>query len=134
VFFSLPETPYGASFSKPQILKKPLENILQKTPSFTCISTTEARELIEANDVTLLDVRDLASFTASNIENSIHVSDRNVEQIVASADKDQPLLVYCYHGNSSKGAADYFFREGFTKSYSIDGGFEDWRLKYPVSS
>lgn len=107
---------------------------MQKTLSFKCISTAEARELIEANDVTLLDIRDHASFTASNIENSIHLSDKNVQQVVASADKDQPLLVYCYHGNSSKQAADYFFGEGFKKAYSIDGGFEDWRSKYPINS
>ena len=111
-----------------------LEKTLHETPSFKCISTAEARELIESNVVTLLDIRDLASFSASNIENSIHVSDTNVEKIVTSADKNQPLLIYCYHGNSSKGAAEYFFRAGFTKAYSIDGGFEDWRLKYPINS
>ncbi len=101
--------------------------------SYKCISTEEARDLIDANDVTLLDIRDVGSFTANNIENSIHVSDQNVGQIVASANKDKPLIVYCYHGNSSKGAADYFFREGFKQAYSLDGGFEDWRLKFPQS-
>ncbi|MDE0931482.1 MAG: rhodanese-like domain-containing protein, partial [Halioglobus sp.] len=46
------------------------------------------------------------------------------------ADRDQPLLIYCYHGNSSQGAADYFFNQGFEDVYSMDGGYEAWRLKY----
>ena len=98
--------------------------------SYKCISIDEAQELIEKNDVTLLDIRDAGSFAASNIQNSINVSNENIEQILATADKDKPLVVYCYHGNSSKGAADYFFNMGFKETYSINGGFEDWKLKY----
>jgi len=44
--------------------------------------------------------------------------------------KNIPLIVYCYHGNSSKSAAHYFCENGFTQVYSMDGGFEAWRLKY----
>jgi thiosulfate sulfurtransferase len=97
--------------------------------SYKCISVEEAQELIEKNDVTLLDIRDPGSFAENNIQNSINVSNENVEHIVASADKDKPLIVYCYHGNSSKGAADYFYSMGFKKSYSVNGGFEDWKRK-----
>jgi len=52
------------------------------------------------------------------------------DAFLAAADRDQPLLVYCYHGNSSQGAADYFFNQGFEDVYSMDGGYEAWRLKY----
>jgi thiosulfate sulfurtransferase len=53
-----------------------------------------------------------------------------MDAFLAAADRDQPLLVYCYHGNSSQGAADYFFNQGFEDVYSMDGGYEAWRLKY----
>jgi len=98
--------------------------------TYKCISIDEAHKLIENDDLTLLDIRDADSFAHSHIQNSIHVTNDNVEQVLASADKDKPLVVYCYHGNSSKGAADYFFNMGFKQACSMDGGFEDWRLKY----
>ena len=31
-------------------------------------------------------------------------------------------------GNSSKGAAEYFYSMGFEHSYSVDGGYEVWKL------
>ena len=97
--------------------------------SYKCISIEEAQTLIENDKVTLVDIRDPASFAAGNIINSIHVTNENVEQLVAEADKTIPLIVYCYHGNSSKGAAEYFFNMGFKSAYSVDGGFEEWKLK-----
>ena len=38
----------------------------------------------------------------------------------------------CYHGNSSKGAAQYLLSQGFSAAYSIDGGFDAWRAAFPT--
>ena len=98
--------------------------------SYKCISIDEAKALIEKSEVTLADVRDSGSFSESHIQNSINVLDDNLEEFLSNADKDKPLIAYCYYGNSSKGAAAYFVKEGFKEVYSIDGGFEEWRQKY----
>jgi len=98
--------------------------------SSKCISIDEAKALIDAKEVTLVDVRDPQSFSENHIQNSINVQDQNIEDFLSNAKKDQPLIVYCYHGNTSQGAADYFCEIGFKEVYSIDGGFEEWRLKY----
>ena len=94
--------------------------------SYKCISIEEAKALIQAGDSTILDIRDAESFSRSNIENSVNVSNDNVEQIAANSDKSMPLIIYCYHGNSSQGAAQFFSEQGFGEVYSVDGGFEDW--------
>ena len=44
---------------------------------------------------------------------------------------DAPLIVACYHGNSSQSAAAYLAHQGFSEVYSLDGGFELWRATYP---
>ena len=98
--------------------------------SFKCISINEAKVLIDTEDATVVDVRDAVSFTESNIPGSVHVSGDTVESFLSNVDKNKPLIVYCYHGNTSKGAADYFFSKGFSSVFSMDGGFEEWRLKY----
>ena len=94
---------------------------------FTRISSTDAKTMMETRDVTVIDVRDPGSFDAGRIDGAIHVSDANVQDFIATSDKSMPLLVCCYHGNMSQGAADYFSEQGFTETYSLDGGYEGWR-------
>ncbi len=98
--------------------------------SYKCISIDQAKALIDSAEVTLADVRDAGSFLESNIPNAAHVTAQTAAEFLARAPKDKPLIVYCYHGNSSKGAAEYFVGEGFAEVYSMDGGFEEWRTKY----
>ena len=46
---------------------------------------------------------------------------------------EQPILVMCYHGISSQGAAQYLVNQGFEQVYSVDGGFEAWqRAELPI--
>jgi len=103
---------------------------MEENMSYKCISIDDAKVLIEQSGATIADVRDSGAFRASSIENAINIQQENLEEFLASADKNKPLIVYCYHGNSSKGAADYFFSQGYKEVYSMDGGYEAWRLKY----
>lgn len=96
--------------------------------TYQCISVEDAQALIAEGEATLLDIRDAASFAAGNVSGAINVNNENVELVLARLDKAKPLLVCCYHGNSSKGAADYFHGLGFSQSYSVNGGFEEWKL------
>ena len=43
-----------------------------------------------------------------------------------TVDFEQPVLVMCYHGHSSQGAAQYLINQGYDEVYSVDGGFEGW--------
>lgn len=95
---------------------------------YQCISIEAAQALIDSQEVTLLDIRDAGSYAAGHIEGSINVNNNNAEAVLAHADKTKPVIIYCYHGNSSKGAADYFFAAGFSEAYSVDGGYEAWKL------
>ena len=97
--------------------------------TYQCISIEQAIDIINDGEATILDIRDPRSYSQGNIENSIHVSNDNVEDVVRDADKSKPLIIYCYHGNSSKSAADYFFNRGFEQAFSVDGGYEQWKLK-----
>jgi thiosulfate sulfurtransferase len=103
---------------------------MEENMSYKCISIDDAKVLIEQSGATIADVRDSGAFRASSIENAINIQQENLEEFLASADKNKPLIVYCYHGNSSRGAADYFSSQGYDEVYSMDGGYEAWRLKY----
>ena len=98
--------------------------------SWQRISPEAAAQLIAEKKPTLVDVRDPHSFKAGRIPGAFLLDNQSVHEFTEDADKSLPVLVYCYHGNSSKGAADYFSSQGYKEVYSMDGGYEAWRLKY----
>jgi len=98
---------------------------------FEFISPEEAQALMEKEEVVLVDIRDPESHAAANIPSSIHLNDRSIQPFLGSADREQALIVYCYHGNNSQMAARFFVEQGFSKVYSMSGGFETWRVKFP---
>ncbi|GIU49715.1 thiosulfate sulfurtransferase GlpE [Shewanella sp. KT0246] len=80
----------------------------------------------DSDDVQIVDIRDAASYAAGHIEGSIHLTNENIAHVMADADMDNPLVVVCYHGISSQGAAGYLIEQGFDDVYSLDGGFTAW--------
>lgn len=98
--------------------------------SFKRIDVDTARALLAeapGNGLQIVDVRDEGSYAAAHIAGALHLDNTTLAEFLESADADKPLLVYCYHGNMSQGAAAYFAEKGFTEAYSLDGGFEAWR-------
>lgn len=98
---------------------------------FKRISPQQAQALREQGAV-VVDTRDPQSFAMGHITHSKHLDNHSLADFITHADFDTPLIVSCYHGNSSQGAAAYLCSQGFTEVYSMDGGFELWRSTYPA--
>ncbi|MBB3102091.1 thiosulfate sulfurtransferase GlpE [Azomonas macrocytogenes] len=79
----------------------------------------------------IVDIRDPQSFISGHIPGARHLDNHLLADFIASADLETPLIVTCYHGNSSQSAAAYLASRGFSEVYSLDGGFELWRSLYP---
>ena len=94
--------------------------------SYQRISIEDAKELIKDDDIAIIDIRDFNSFSSGHIQNAIHIEDLNIENFIQEKDKNKPILIYCYHGNSSKTAANFFYQNGFQQVYSMDEGYEGW--------
>ncbi|WP_339338851.1 thiosulfate sulfurtransferase GlpE [uncultured Oceanicoccus sp.] len=97
---------------------------------FKRISTTEAKALIDTRNTRIVDVRDRQSFQNGHIEGAVLLDNNNVDSFIDTTTNDTPIIVYCYHGNSSQNAGQFLAEKGFTEVYSIDGGFELWRTQY----
>ena len=100
---------------------------------FQRIPPDRAHALREQGAV-LVDVRDAQSFAQAHIPGAWHLDNHSLHAFIAQADLDQPLIVSCYHGNASQGAAAYLASQGFREVYSLDGGFELWRAHYPAET
>ena len=94
--------------------------------SFKQISVEETKQLIDAGNITIIDIRDPRSYSIGHINSAIHAENIDIDTFVDEEDKEKPLLVYCYHGHSSQSAAGYFVENGFANVYSLDGGYTAW--------
>jgi thiosulfate sulfurtransferase len=90
------------------------------------VSPSELHELLVTKPVTLLDIRDLESYSKAHIENAQHLDLNQMEQLYPTLDKEQPMVIYCYHGVSSQRAAHLFENLGFKEVYSLQGGYSLW--------
>ncbi|WP_296258559.1 MULTISPECIES: thiosulfate sulfurtransferase GlpE [unclassified Pseudomonas] len=97
---------------------------------FKRIPPEQAQALREQGAV-LVDVRDAQTYASNHIPNSHHLDNHSIADFIRQADLDKPLVVLCYHGNSSQGAAAYLAGQGFSEVYSMDGGFELWKTTFP---
>lgn len=95
---------------------------------FQHISVAQTRALMTREEVIMVDIRDAMSYNNGHIEGAVLLDNSNVEQFVENSDRQKAVVVYCYHGNSSQGAAQFLSEKGFDRVYSMDGGFEVWRV------
>ena len=93
------------------------------------ISIAQAKALIAAETCNIIDIRDAQSYAESHVPEATHLEGNAVNAFIAASNPDLPLLIYCYNGNSSQSAADYFSSLGFERCYSVDGGYEEWKFK-----
>jgi len=105
---------------------KPEKRVGRRRMSVIRINAEQASALL-AEGAVVVDIRDVHSFTAGAIEGAVHITADNVDEFIASSNRNAPLIVCCYHGNASQGAAAYFSSNGFEQACSLDGGYEAWK-------
>ncbi len=94
------------------------------------IAIHDAKKQLDEKSAWFVDIRDPGSYRQAHIPGAIHLSDANVQEFLQNTAKDQAMVVYCYHGNSSLGATAFLIDNGFSHVASMSGGFEAWRPVY----
>ena len=94
--------------------------------SFNRISIKDAKDLLSKDDIILIDIRDYNSYKNGHIDKAIHVEDLDIQNFLKEKNKKDKILIYCYHGNSSQSAANFFTQYGFKNVFSMDEGYEGW--------
>jgi thiosulfate sulfurtransferase len=100
-------------------------------PNISQIDVHKVNEYLEDRSATIVDIRDPASFAMGHIPTALPLNEQNIEQITGQLDKQKTLVVCCYHGISSQGAAGYLMSKGFKDVHSMIGGYEAWQINYP---
>lgn len=107
----------------------------KKMDQFKHIDVEGAHSLLQEGKARMVDIRDPQSFAVAHAEEAFHLTNDSIVSFMDEVEFEQPVLVMCYHGISSQGAAQYLINQGFEQVYSVDGGFEAWqRAQLPTQS
>ncbi|MGL9759988.1 MAG: thiosulfate sulfurtransferase GlpE [Symbiopectobacterium sp.] len=97
---------------------------------FKCLSVKQAHELWQKHGL-MVDIRDAQSYATRHVPQALHLTNETLSDFVRKAELDQPVMVMCYHGISSRNTAQYLLSLGFEVVYSVDGGYEAWQRNFP---
>jgi rhodanese-related sulfurtransferase len=95
--------------------------------SYSKITPQEAKEMMNTQDVTILDVRTKEEYNEKHIENALLISDYELEEKANEMlpNKEAIILVYCRSGNRSAISSKLLISMGYTHVYDF-GGIIDW--------
>ncbi|MDP2654290.1 MAG: thiosulfate sulfurtransferase GlpE [Candidatus Omnitrophota bacterium] len=96
------------------------------------IDVQSAKNMIKNGQVLVVDIRDPRTYSEGHLPGALSVGPQSVKEFMTQADRNKPLICYCYHGISSQSAAEYFFQNGFKTVYSLTGGYEAWVAEHQV--
>jgi rhodanese-related sulfurtransferase len=93
------------------------------------VTVEETRERMKTNNgARLIDVREDNEWQAAHASGAEHFSKGIIERDIETAvpDKDTELILYCGGGFRSALATDVLQRMGYTKAFSMAGGWKAW--------
>lgn len=90
------------------------------------VEATEAVQLIERGEHTVIDVRTPAEYASGHVDGAenLDVSAATFEKQVEGLDKSEEYIVYCQSGNRSAGAAEKMADLGFAEVVDAGGILE----------
>lgn len=94
--------------------------------SYDTILAHEIPSALQEKEFVILDMRDKTSFEREHIDGAELVDDSIISQLIREKKKDKPILIYCYHGNSSRDLASFFSGIGFSHVFNLEGGWQAW--------
>jgi len=100
-------------------------------PNISQIDVHQVNDFLAEGSANIVDIRDPASFAMGHVPTALSLNEQNIEEVIGQLNKEKTLVVCCYHGISSQGAAEYLMSKGFKDVHSMIGGFEAWQMNYP---
>ena|SRR3990167_7198358 len=97
--------------------------------SIQLITAQALKKIIDVNkDLYLIDVRENDEWAAGHIHAAIHIPLCQLTENINAycPDKTQPIYLHCKGGVRSLKAAELLAQLGYTKLYSVEGGFLAW--------
>lgn len=103
------------------------------------ISVDEVHRMLQQNpdEIILVDTRTEQIYASEHIPGAINiplsVNTASFEQAIDKLDKAKIIIAYCQVGGASRTAGDLLVQHGFERVYTMVGGINAWKQKYPTT-
>lgn len=107
----------------------PLGAASSSTPtSFGTIEVSDLKSMVEKNEVTIIDVRNIEPYLAAHIPGALQIPVSMIEGEIAHLPKGKKIVTYCTcpAEESSGQAAMILAHGGITDVVALEGGFDAW--------
>lgn len=109
--------------------------VAEATKQIKTVAAKDAKQMIDAGDVVVIDVREQDEYDVERIPQAILIPRGLLEfQIAAKVPKkDTTIIVYCLKGGRGALSAQTLQIMGYTNVSSLNGGFVAWQAaKFPT--
>lgn len=89
---------------------------------YNLITFEQAKNMIESNQVTLLDVRTQNEYELMHIKGAINIPVADIEKKIFIYEQNAPIMVYCSSGVRSKNAIEILNNLGYVNIYIWEYG------------
>ncbi|OYY94911.1 MAG: hypothetical protein B7Y41_04965 [Hydrogenophilales bacterium 28-61-23] len=90
------------------------------------IECSELAALRDEADLLIFDTRDPDSYARGRLDGAQPVTDAALRKLMKSSQRERPVLVYCYRGNSSRDICQFIAGFGYSRVYNLAGGWQAW--------
>ncbi|CAM3739997.1 MBL fold metallo-hydrolase [Mesobacillus zeae] len=94
--------------------------------TYICVMPKEAAKLIEADEVTILDVRNQAEWNGGHLDNAQHIMVGTLLKRLEEVSKEKRILVHCQSGVRSAIAMSVLQAKGIKNCVNMAGGYSLW--------
>ena len=93
---------------------------------FTRITVDEARQMLDSNGASVIDVREPFEYTAGHVPDAALIPVATVYARREDLPRDKDVIFVCAVGQRSALACEMAAAAGLTRLYNLEGGTEAW--------
>jgi ankyrin repeat protein len=97
------------------------------------IQASELDPFLNREALVVIDMRDAATQAAGQLPCAQPPSDALISALARRRGQAPPVLVYCYHGNSSRDLCAFLSQFGLPEVYNLAGGWAAWEAHRAVT-
>ncbi len=107
-----------------------LENVIHR--GRPVMTAKGLRDLLDAKDnLILIDTRAEAQYKKGHIKTAQNIPLADLRDEADALDKSATVVTYCNKGVTGNAAQNLMNNKGFTKAYSLSGGYKNYSTDYP---
>lgn len=93
---------------------------------FQDVQPGDLQALLKIDGLVVIDQRDDVTRQQGQLPGAQAMSEQLVRSLVRQRPAASPVLVYCYHGNQSRGLCAFLAQLGLQQVYNLAGGWLAW--------